>query len=189
MQPRSPSAAPWALPKGCAVAYTDKGAGNDYFDLDAGLGVRLDGTIGPPSTDEPLGFVPEPASGTGIAVKHAHSRDNPEADWGHHVKQAAEFALQALGMAFPDAAPFAFDDTTVIAVGISNGGGAVLRAAELEGNGSDGSWLDAVVAGEPNVQVAGARPLYDYTTEAALLMPCALPVLGIPPMPNAASVV
>ena len=180
-------AAPWALPKGCAVAYTDKGAGNDYFDLDAGLGVRLDGTIGPPSTDEPLGFVPEPASGTGIAVKHAHSRDNPEADWGHHVKQAAEFALQALGMAFPDAAPFAFDDTTVIAVGISNGGGAVLRAAELEGNGSDGNWLDAVVAGEPNVQVAGARPLYDYTTEAALLMPCALPVLGIPPMPNAAA--
>lgn len=175
-------AGPWALPKGCAVAYTDKGAGNDYFDLDAGLGVRLDGTIGAPSADLPLAFVPEPATGSGVAVKHAHSRDNPEADWGRHVKQAAEFALHALGEAFPDAAPFAFDNTMVIAVGVSNGGGAVLRAAELGGD-----WLDAVVAGEPNVQVAGARPLYDYTTEAALLMPCALPALGIPPMPTAAA--
>ena len=103
------------------------------------------------------------------------------------MKQAAEFALQVLGEAFPDAAPFVFDNTTVIAVGVSNGGGAVLRAAELEGSASDESWLDAVVAGAPNVQVAGARPLYDYTTEAALLMPCALPGLGIPPIPTAAA--
>src|SRR5690606_1102119 len=29
----------WGLPKGCAVAYTDKGAGTDYFDLDAGQGI------------------------------------------------------------------------------------------------------------------------------------------------------
>src|SRR5690606_1316613 len=53
----------------------------------------------------------------------------------------------------------------------SNGGGAVLRAAELEGD-----WLDAVVAGEPSVYSPGegSRSLYDYVTEAALLMPCAL---------------
>jgi hydroxybutyrate-dimer hydrolase len=31
-----------------------------------------------------------------------------------------------------------------------------------------------VVAGEPNVNAEGARSLYDLTTEAALLMPCAL---------------
>ncbi|HUH91300.1 MAG TPA: 3-hydroxybutyrate oligomer hydrolase family protein [Lysobacter sp.] len=173
-------AAPWALPKGCAVAYTDKGAGSDYFDLDAGLGVRVDGTVGAPG--DGLAFVPQPDSGSGVAFKHAHSRDNPEADWGKHVKQAAQFALQALDEAFPQAERFTFDNTTVIAVGISNGGGAVLRAAE-DGAG----WLDAVVAGEPNVTVAGARPIYDYTTEAMLLMPCALPVLGIPPMPTAAA--
>src|SRR5690606_22033032 len=143
----------WALPKGCAVAYTAKGAGTDYFDLDAGLGVRADGTVGAPA--DGLAFVPDPASGRGVAVKHAHSRDNPEADWGVHVKQAAEFALQALDRAFPQAAPFAFDNTTVIAVGISNGGGAVLRAAEADGD----DWLDAVVAGAPNITVAGARPL------------------------------
>ncbi len=165
-------AGPWALPKGCAVAYTDKGAGTDYFDLDAGQGVALDGTLAAAGTDTILAFVPEVAPGaTGIAVPHAHSMANPEADWGRHVRQAAEFALQALDEAFPAAAPFRFDDTRVIAVGISNGGGAVLRAAEL-----DGDWLDGVVAGEPNIhlEAPGSRALYDYATEAALLQPCAL---------------
>ena len=131
----------WGLPKGCAVAYTDKGAGTDYLDHGA----------------------------DGVEVKHAHSQDNPEADWGRHVKQAADFALQSLTQAFPTQAPFRYDNTRVIAVGISNGGGAVLRAAELEGD-----WLDAVVAGEPNIDAEGGRALYDYTTEAAVLMPCAL---------------
>jgi hydroxybutyrate-dimer hydrolase len=173
----------WGLPRGCAVAYTDKAAGTDYFDLDAQAGARADGTIGVPGVDGDLAFVPDaPVGASGVAFKHAHSGDNPEADWGRHVKQAAEFALQALNEALPDAAPFSFDNTRVIAVGISNGGGAVLRAAELEGD-----WLDAVVAGEPNVHVEGSRPLYDFTTEAALLMPCALlhlpqAALAQPPM-------
>ncbi len=165
-------AGPWALPRGCAVAYTDKGAGSDYVDLDARIGVRLDGTPGRLGEASDLAFAPDvPEGATGVAFKHAHSQDNPEADWGRHVQQAAQFALTALDQAFPQAAPFTFDNTRVIAVGISNGGGAVLRAAELEGD-----WLDAVVAGEPNVYVDGhgSRALYDYTTEAALLMPCAL---------------
>jgi hydroxybutyrate-dimer hydrolase len=162
----------WGLPKGCAVAYTDKGAGTDYFDLDAGLGVAVDGTAA--QAHGPLAFAPSPVTGSGVAFKHAHSRDNPEADWGRHVKQAVRFGLQALDNAFPQAAPFTFDNTRVIAVGISNGGGAVLRAAELDGSDADENWLDAVVAGEPNLTVEGARPLYDYVTEAALLMPCAL---------------
>jgi len=161
----------WGLPKGCAVAYTDKGAGTDYFDLDAGIGVRVDGTSGGVA-DGGLAFAPEvPAGAKGVAFRHAHSQDNPEADWGLHVQQAAQYALQVLGEALPDAAPFTFDNTRVIAVGISNGGGAVLRAAELEGR-----WLDAVVAGEPNIylEAPGSRALYDYATEAALLQPCAL---------------
>ncbi len=182
-------AAPWALPRGCAVAYTDKGAGSDYVDLDAGTGVRLDGTTGQLGQDSDLAFAPEvPEGAKGVAFKHAHSQDNPEADWGRHVKQAAEFALSALGQAFPQAAPFTFDNTRIIAAGISNGGGAVLRAAEL-----DGEWLDAVVAGEPNVYVEGhgSRPLYDFSTEAALLMPCALlqlPAESLPQPPLRAQV-
>jgi hydroxybutyrate-dimer hydrolase len=160
----------WGLPKGCAVAYADKGAGTDYFDLDAQVGVRADGATASIDGDDALAFVPDaPVAATGVAFKHAHSKDNPEADWGRHVKQAAQFALHALDEAMPDAAPFTFDNTRVIAVGISNGGGAVLRAAELEGD-----WLDAVVAGEPNVHVEGGRPIYDFATEAALLQPCAL---------------
>ncbi|WP_051884496.1 MULTISPECIES: 3-hydroxybutyrate oligomer hydrolase family protein [Lysobacter] len=167
----------WGLPKGCAVAYTDKGAGTDYFDFDAGIGVRADGTTGPVA-EGGLAFTPnanEREASKGVAFKHAHSRDNPEADWGRHVRQAAQFGLRSLDQAFPKQAPFTFANTRVIAVGISNGGGAVLRAAELDDEGGrEGRWLDAVVAGEPNVYVEGARPLYDYTTEAALLMPCAL---------------
>ncbi|MDR7134296.1 hydroxybutyrate-dimer hydrolase [Lysobacter niastensis] len=179
----------WGLPKGCAVAYTDKGAGTDYFDLDAGQGVTADGTVAAADAAT-LAFAPDVAVGEagvrGVAFKHAHSRDNPEADWGRHVKQAAQFALQSLDAAFPQAAPFTFDNTRVIAVGISNGGGAVLRAAEL-----DGDWLDAVVAAEPNIYVEseGGRALYDYTTQAALLMPCALlHMQGLPQPPLSAQV-
>lgn len=167
--------AAWGLPRGCAVVHSDKAAGSDYFDLDAGIGHAADGAA--VVAEQAQAFVPAEASGQGIAFKHAHSQDNPEADWGRHTRQAAEFGLQALGRAFPDAAPFTFDNTRVIAVGISNGGGAVLRAAELEGD-----WLDGVVAGEPNIHVDGhgSRALYDYASEAALLMPCALPALGLP---------
>ena len=169
----------WGLPRGCAAAYTDKGAGTDYFDLDAGQGRTADGSVD--GADASLAFKPAQAGGSGVAFKHAHSQDNPEADWGRHVQQAAQYALATLNAQLPQQAPFTFDNTRVIAVGISNGGGAVLRAAELEGD-----WLDAVVAGEPNVLVQGhgARSLYDYTTDAALLMPCALPALGIPAMPG-----
>lgn len=107
----------------------------------------------------------------GIAVKHAHSGDHPEADWGRHVLQALEFGLAMLDEAFPGQAPFTPYNTRIIAVGISNGGGAVLQAAGLDRDG----WLDGVVALEPNVYVAGrGRALYDYATEAALWMPAAL---------------
>lgn len=160
----------WGLPRGCAVAYTDKGAGSDYFDLDAGLGTFPTGQPGASAAQAT--FTPRGASDvTGVAFAHAHSQDNPEADWGRHVRQAAEYALQVLGEAWPGAGPFTLDNTRIIAVGLSNGGGAVLRAAE-----DADDWLDAVVAGEPSVLPPGdaGRSLFDYTTQAALLMPCAL---------------
>jgi hydroxybutyrate-dimer hydrolase len=173
----------WGLAKGCAVACTDKGAGTDYYDLDAKTGSRADGTVAAAGGSDELAFVPAaPDAASGIAIKHAHSQDNPEADWGRHVRQAAQFALHALDEAFPQAAPFTFANTRVIAVGLSNGGGAVLRAAELDNDSDGGPWLDAVVAGVPNVFVPGGRSLYDYTVQAALLMPCAL--LDIPDLPQ-----
>lgn len=158
----------WGLPRGCAVAYTDKGAGTGWFDTASGQGATLAGTSG--GTDDTLEFAPEVETGAAprVLFKHAHSGDNPEADWGRHVKQAADFALEVLTSELGQ--PFTHADTRVIAVGVSNGAGAVLRAAEI-----DGDWLDGVVAVSPNILPGeGGRPLYDYATEAALLMPCAL---------------
>jgi hydroxybutyrate-dimer hydrolase len=178
----------WGLPKGCAVAYTDKGAGSGYFDTATNTGVALDGTRAERGKAE-LEFAPGGYAGdAGIAVKHAHSTDNPEAHWGEHVMQAAQFGLAMLDRAFPDAAPFTPHNTKIIAAGLSNGGGAVLQAAGMD----DGAWLAGVVAVEPNVYaphvetkkkaysdevlIKGnhSRALYDYVSEAALLMPCAL---------------
>ncbi|MBX3724715.1 MAG: hydrogenase [Xanthomonadales bacterium] len=137
-------AGPVALPRGCAVVYTDKGAGSNFQALDDG----------------------------GVRVPHAHSQDNPEARWGEHVLVAARFGLALLGEAGLRRAPFTAADTRVVAVGISNGGGAVLRATELDGDGL----LAAAVAAAPNIDVdwPGSRPIYDYVTEAAIYQPCLL---------------
>lgn len=156
----------WGLPRGCAVAYTDKGAGTGYFDLAAGEGAGLDGLPSEVPEFDGRGFVSDEPL---VALKHAHSGDHPEADWGRHLRQAAEFALAQLSEALPAQAPFTFDNTRVIAVGVSNGAAAVLRAAA-----DADEWLDAAVAIAANTHVAGSRPAYDYGSEAALLMPCAL---------------
>lgn len=161
----------WGLPRGFAVAYTDKGTGAGYFDPSDNSGVALDGTRAK-AGEAALEFEPKDlAADAGIATKHAHSGDNPEADWGRHVLQAARFGLAMLDRAFPDEAPFTPQNTKIIATGISNGGGAVLRAA---GDDTDGI-LSAVVALEPNIHAPGrGRPFYDYATEAAVWLPAAL---------------
>ena len=180
-------AGPWGLPKGCAVAYTDKGTGTDFYDVDSKSGSNL---AGQRSIGEAGVFVPtlsDKVRPHEIAFKHAHSRDNPEASWGDHVVQAAEFGLNALSAAFPDHKPFTFENTKVIAVGISNGGGAVLRAAE-----NRNAKFAAIVAGEPQVYVDGygSRSLMDYGLEAWTLMACAqlaLPEGALPEPPSHAA--
>ncbi|HUG98638.1 MAG TPA: 3-hydroxybutyrate oligomer hydrolase family protein [Gammaproteobacteria bacterium] len=163
----------YGLPRGCAVAYTDKGAGSDYFDCASGTGTLLDGTRGPAGAG--LAFEPQPVESPLplVAMKHAHSGDHPEADWGRHAIQAALFGLHALDRAFPTHAPFTPQNTTVIAASVSNGGGAVLRALELDSD----RLFAAGLAVAPNITAPGARPLYDIATEAALLHPC---LLGLP---------
>jgi hydroxybutyrate-dimer hydrolase len=161
----------WGLPRGCAVAYTDKGTGSGYFDYADDSGVALDGRRAKRGEAE-LEFEPPAGPPTaGIAVKQMHSGDNPEADWGRDVIQAAQFGLAMLDRAYPGEAPFTAQNTKIIATGMSNGGGAVLQAAGLDDDG----FFAGVVALEPNVYVSdGGRPLYDYATEAALWLPCAL---------------
>lgn len=161
--------APRALPAGCAVAYTDKGAGTDYFDYADHTGTGLSGQRTPVGS-EPLGFDPgsvdEPSHAVGMP--HAHSGDHPEADWGRHVLAAAEFGLEVLDVALEDS----FDGarTRILAAGLSNGGNAVLRAGEIDHDGL----LDGIVALMPNITPPGAPHLFDYTTLAALYQPCML---------------
>ncbi|HJW06460.1 MAG TPA: 3-hydroxybutyrate oligomer hydrolase family protein [Rhodanobacter sp.] len=172
----------WGLPHGCAVAYTDKGTGAGYFDYADDSGVALDGRRAKRGEAE-LEFQPPPAPpSAGIAIKHAHSGDNPEGDWGRHVIQAAQFGLAMLDRAFPGEAPFTPQNTKIIAVGISNGGGAVLQAAGLDQE----HFFAGVVALEPNVHVQDhGRALYDYATEAAVWLPCALSAEQFAPVPLA----
>ena len=78
----------------------------------------------------PPGFDAAIAGETRLALRHLHSQDNPEADWGAHVRQAVHFAFDVLGQRY--ARTFDAGNVRVLAVGISNGGGAVLKAAELD---------------------------------------------------------
>ncbi|HRQ64375.1 MAG TPA: 3-hydroxybutyrate oligomer hydrolase family protein [Xanthomonadaceae bacterium] len=160
----------FGLPRGCAIAYTDKGAGTDYFDFASDSGVRLDGTRG--GRGDGLAFEPDAIEGDVplVAMKHAHSGDHPEADWGRHTLQAAQFGLEALNRAFPGQAPFTADNTVIVAAAVSNGAGAVLRGLELD----DQSLFDAALAAAPNITVAGAPPLYEVATFAALYQVCLL---------------
>ena len=196
------SAGEWGLKRGCAVAYADKGSGMGVHDLATDTVNLRDGTRAPASA---AGTTSSFTSLTGnalsdfnaanpnrIAVKHAHSQQNPEKDWGTDTLDAVRFALWALseekGDRNADGAvrrSYHAGNTLVIASSVSNGAGAAIAAAELDTEGL----IDGVAVSEPNVALAPApglvvyrgskslagagRPLYDYFTYANLLQPCA----------------
>jgi hydroxybutyrate-dimer hydrolase len=161
------TAGEWGLKQGCAVAYTDKGTGTGYHDLETNTGYGLSGLTldlgakapeatfqAPLSEQQRLAF--NAAFPHRLATKHAHSRRNPQAFWGRHVLLSVEYAFHVLNRHFnpplPDGsipATFTPENTLVIASSLSNGGGASLRAAEADTSGL----IDGVVASEPNVQV------------------------------------
>jgi hydroxybutyrate-dimer hydrolase len=149
----------WALKRGLAVAYTDKGTGVGVHDLDRDRSVRLDGALAEgddpgtlfrlDTTDPDLDRYRAAVPGR-VAVKHVHSRQNPERLWGHYLLRAIRFAFHVLNRpeirgAGPIVTPARLP---VVAAGISNGGAAALRAAEADGEGM----IWGVVASEPNVQ-------------------------------------
>jgi hydroxybutyrate-dimer hydrolase len=126
-----------------------------------------------------------------VAVKHAHSKLNPEADWGRDTLDAVRFAFYVLNRQYGIQTPKGVirtifkRNTVVIASSVSNGGGAALAAAEQD----DDDLIDGVAVGEPQIQLresgrltvrrgntvrsGSGRTLYDYTTYANLLQPCA----------------
>ena len=197
------SAGEWGLKHGCAVAYTDKGTGNGVYDVQNHTAAGIDGrradaaTLGSASNftarlsaNERTAF--NTATPNRFAVKHAHSEQNPEKDWGRHTLQAIEFAFWVLNERYGDALPdgrhtkvLKPSNTVVIASSVSNGAGAALAAAEQDTAGL----IDGVAVSEPNIQLgamtgtiqrgeqppytAGSRPLFDYFTYGTLLQPCA----------------
>ena len=190
----------WGLRRGCAVVYTDKGAGNGVHDLETDTVHRIDGTRAP--AGEAGGHAHFAAELTPearqrllaeaphrIAFKHAHSRRNAEAGWGQDVLRSIRFAFWQLNER-TGSERFTRANTLVIVAGNSNGGGAALYAGEAD----EAGLVDAVLAGEPQVQVrpddstavtyhgrerrSPGRTLLDYFTFGNLYLPCA--VLALP---------
>ncbi len=199
------TSAEWGLNNGCAVALTDKGTGNGAHDLDSDTVILADGTLASATAAGTASHFTASDAGLDdfsatyparVAYKHAHSGANPEKDWGLFVLQAAQAAMYVLNLpenfgrendAGKNLQVLRRNNTLVIAASVSNGGGASLRAAELDSSGL----IDAVVVSEPNVQPAQAlatgysvqqggyqwnqlgRSLYDYTSLLSVLQPCA----------------
>ena len=157
----------WGLKRGCAVCYSDGGKGTGVHDLATDTvnlidGIREDAAVA--GKESNFTAIVDPAKLAAfnleypdrIAVKHAHSRQNPEVDWGRNVLQSIEFAFYVLnleenfgkvgrrGRVRQTITP---DNTIVIASSISNGGTASVRAAEQDRRGL----IDGVAVSEPNL--------------------------------------
>ncbi|QFS85295.1 MULTISPECIES: 3-hydroxybutyrate oligomer hydrolase family protein [unclassified Marinobacter] len=195
------TAGEWGLKKQCAVVYTDKGTGTGAHNLTNNQAQTLDGDL----TDQgvPVLFRAQLTDTQRddfnaqwpdrFAWKHAHSRANPEADWGRHVLQSVEFGFYVLNEKFGRLLPngkrlktIKPDNTLVIASSVSNGGGASILAAEQDQQGL----IDGVAVSEPNVNpvvdrsfsirqgegpeiTEHSRSLLDYTTALAVYQGCA----------------
>ena len=191
------TAGEWGLKRGCAVAYTDKGTGTGVHDLASDTVNLMTGERASAekaraastftarlSADERARFLREHPHR--IAMKQAHSQQNPEKDWGPHTLAAVDFAFHVLnGLKDRRAGKYTPDNTIVIASSVSNGGYAALAAAEQDTRGL----IDAVAVSEPNasfdekkvgrieqgskVFTNNGRNLLDYTTLLNVYLPCA----------------
>jgi hydroxybutyrate-dimer hydrolase len=190
----------WGLKHNCAVALTDAGKGVGLYDMMDDTVNRIDGTRATRSAAGALSNFAAVISDAArsaynalfpnrVALKQVHSQKNPEKDWGSDTLVAARYALYAMNDAIglPAGAPVRFNaaNTVVIAGSVSNGGAAVIRAAELDSTGL----IDAVVAGEPVTEVGTSsgygitvgstalgtygKTLADWVTFGNLYQPCA----------------
>ncbi|WP_374668618.1 3-hydroxybutyrate oligomer hydrolase family protein [Ramlibacter sp.] len=203
------SSSEWGLKRGCAVALTDSGKGMGLYDPADDSVNRIDGTRATRTAAGALSHFAAALSDTAraafnaafpnrLGLKHVHSQQNPEKDWGSDTLAATRYALYALNQELAPvigagpAREVRFDagNTMVIAGSVSNGGAAVLQAGEQDAEGL----IDGVVAGEPSAQprtttgygvqqggVAVSRhglPLLDLFTVANLYQPCAALATG-----------
>ena len=170
----------WALPRGCALLLHDKAVGAGV--ATAALGLDARGRVVPAA--EAMWRPNTWRSDDGVAFRHLHDGAGAEADWGRMTLAALRWAIATLQEQHPAAHGYRKPALTVIAAGVSNGGAAVLRAAELDQE----KLIDAVVAGEPNitpsvlqavqvgdgaVEQVGVAALLQFP-EVGLLLPCAV---------------
>ncbi len=193
------TAGDWGLKHGCAVALTDAGKGIGLYDMTDDTVNQIDGRRATRAAAGALSQfaadVTDAARATynavfpnRLALKQAQSQLNPEKDWGTDTLASATYALWALNDRYgveSNAVPFNAQNTLVIAGSASNGGAAVLHAAEQDTTGL----IDGVVAGEPvtempttagyGIQVGGVavanfgKTLADFTTYGNVYQPCA----------------
>jgi len=146
------SSGEWGLKNHCAVVYTDKGTGNGVHDLFTDTVNLIQGTrtAGQQANFRAQGTAKMDIAGYNstypyrIAQKHAHSQQNPEANWGQDVLTAIRFAFYVLNQE-PTTPVLTPANTLVIAASIASGGTACLRAAELDGD----NLIDGVVVAAP----------------------------------------
>jgi hydroxybutyrate-dimer hydrolase len=123
------SMAEWAFSKGCAIAYTDKGTGPAFHNLDPDIVYDVEGCQFSAATSgtEPLFRVPatpdieafKEAYPHRFGMKHAHSGRNVERNWGRYVLLSVQFALDCLNdyRKCPDGTLFDRTNTKIIAAG------------------------------------------------------------------------
>jgi hydroxybutyrate-dimer hydrolase len=96
----------WGLKQKCAVAYTDKGGGSGVDDLGNGLVSLIDGVRTAPATAGKLSNFTAPLAEAKrqqfnsewpnrFAFKFAHSKQNPEAQWGRMYSMRCASDLQS----------------------------------------------------------------------------------------------
>jgi hydroxybutyrate-dimer hydrolase len=198
------TAGEWGLKRGCAVVLTDAGKGMGLYDPTDDSVNRIDGTRASRSAAGALSHFAANLSDAArtaynaafpnrLALKQAHSQLNPEKDWGNDTLASIRYAFYVLNQVYGEELPFGGGtrvrytpaNTVVIAGSVSNGGAAVLRAAEQDTEGL----IDGVVANEPSAQPQSTtgygvsfggnavavygRPLIDYFTVASIYQPCA----------------
>ena len=193
------TAGEWGLKKGCAVALTDAGKGVGLHNLADDTVNKVDGSRATRKDAGALSFFAanltdaartayNAAFPNRIAIKHAHSQQNPEKTWGSDTLAAAQYAMYVLNAKFgtqDKPLPFGKSNTVVIGGSASNGGAALLRAAEQDSEGL----INGVVASEPVAQMPGnasvaiaqgaaqrngmVKSLGEYTTWGNIYQPCA----------------
>jgi len=188
----------WALKKGCAVTYSDKGTGTGFHFLTQGkvFGLRgqlIDAVTAGNRSSFTVPLTPELKTynekyPNRVAVQHAHSGLNDEVNWGQYVLDSIKFAFYVMNRELAGGKEkFTAKNTLVISSSISQGGNSSLLAAEQDSQGL----IDAVAVQEPNIPLpqdipltiqtgdqkpltSHSKPLYDFATFLNLYQPCAI---------------